>query len=110
VHAVVRLRRPAQAVQEGFERTIAEAGLTGVREIFWPDRMQRVESRVFDGTMLRHGNRVEGPAIVELPFTSIPVAGGQALECDAFGNFMLRLDGSAPYGSGFARSPQGAAV
>lgn len=110
VHAVVRLRRPAQAVQEGFERTIAEAGLTGVREIFWPDRMQRVQSRVFDGTMLRHGNRVEGPAIVELPFTSIPVAAGQVLECDAFGNFVLRLDGSAAYGSGFARSPQGAAV
>ena len=76
-----------------------EAGRLGTREIFWPDRMERIESTVFDGGRLRHGNRVEGPAIVELPFTSIPVGVGQALECDAFGNFVLRLDrpaGSAP--------------
>jgi N-methylhydantoinase A len=67
-------------------------------------------STVFDGTKLRHGNRVEGPAIVELPFTSIPVSAGQALECDAFGNFVLRLDGQVGQVPGFARSPQGAAV
>jgi N-methylhydantoinase A len=110
VHAVVRLHRPEQAVQEGFEPTIAEVGGLGTREIFWPDRMQRLASRVFDGTKLRHGNRLEGPAIVELPFTSIPVAAGQALECDAFGNFVLSLDGQVGQVSGFARSPQGATV
>ena len=54
--------------------------------------MERVESEVFDGTKLRHGNRIEGPAVVELPYTSMPVGVDQALECDAFGNFVLRLD------------------
>jgi N-methylhydantoinase A len=92
VHAVVRLHRPAQAVEKGYKRTVAEAGKLGTRPIFWPDRMEWVDSAVFDGTQLRHGNRVEGPALVELPFTSIPVSAEQALECDAFGNFVLRLD------------------
>lgn len=92
VHAVVRLHRPAQAVEKGFEKVLPGACRLGTREIFWPDRMERVESAVFDGTRLLHGNRIEGPAIVELPFTSVPVGVDQALECDAFGNFVLRLD------------------
>jgi N-methylhydantoinase A len=92
VHAVVRLHRPAQAVDKGFNKVLSEAGRLSTREIFWPDRMERIESAVFDGTQLRHGNRIEGPAVVELPFTSIPVGVNQALECDAFGNFALHLD------------------
>jgi N-methylhydantoinase A/oxoprolinase/acetone carboxylase beta subunit len=65
--------------------------------------MERMESAVFDGTRLRHGNRVDGPAIVELPFTSIAVALGQTLECDAFGDFVLRLDQQRDRASGHPR-------
>ena len=60
--------------------------------------MERLESAVFDGTKLRHGDRVVGPAIVELPFTSIPVGVDQILESDAFGDFVLRLDQLADRG------------
>jgi N-methylhydantoinase A len=92
VHAVVRLHRPAHAVERGFKKTVPEVARRGSRRVFWPDAMEPMESTILDGTMLRHGNRVAGPAIVELPFTSIPVALGQVLECDAFGDFVLRLD------------------
>ncbi len=64
--------------------------------------MERFESEVFDGRELRHGHRIPGPAVVELPYTSVAVGVGQALECDAFGNFVLGLDrsqGAAGYGS-----------
>jgi N-methylhydantoinase A len=92
IHAVVRLHRPAQAVEKTFKKPVPHAGCLGAREIFWPDRMERLESEVFDGRELRHGNRIFGPAVVELPYTSIAVGVGQALDCDAFGNFVLRLD------------------
>ena len=52
--------------------------------------MERLESEVYDGGELRHGNRIEGPAVVELPYTSIAVGVDQSLECDAFGNFVLQ--------------------
>jgi N-methylhydantoinase A len=93
VHAVARLERPAQAVEKGFEKTLPAEARVGSRQIFWPDRMERLESEVLDGSRLHQGNRVNGPAIVELPFTSIAVGVGQSLEGDAFGNFVLRLDG-----------------
>ncbi len=92
VHAVVRLQRPAQAVEKSFTKTVATAGRLGTREIFWPDRMERLESEVFDGREIRYGNRIAGPAVVELPYTSVAVGVDQMLECDAFGNFLLRLD------------------
>ncbi|MBN1628850.1 MAG: hydantoinase/oxoprolinase family protein, partial [Thermoleophilia bacterium] len=92
IHAVVRLHRPAQAVEKAFSKSIAAAGRLGTREIFWPDRMERLESEVLDGREIRHGNRIAGPAVVELPYTSVAVGVDQMLECDAFGNFLLRLD------------------
>ena len=92
IHAVVRLQRPPQATETDFSQAIPDAARLGTREIFWPDRMERLESPIYDGVRLHHGNRVEGPAIVELPFTSIPVGVDQVLECDAFGNLMLHLE------------------
>jgi N-methylhydantoinase A len=92
IHAVVRLHRPTQAVERGFKKPVATTGRLGKREIFWPDRMERLESEVFDGREIRHGNRIAGPAVVELPYTTVAVGVDQMLECDAFGNFLLRLD------------------
>ncbi len=92
VHAVVRLKRPTQSVQQGSDEAVPAAARLGSREVFWPDRMARATSGVFDGTRVRAGNRIEGPAIVELPFTSIPIADGQVLERDSLGDFVLHLD------------------
>ncbi len=92
VRAVVRLQRPAQAAERAIEKPAAEAGRLGSREIFWPDRMERLESEVYDGRELRFGHRVLGPAVVELPYTSIAVGVDQSLECDPFGNFVLSLE------------------
>jgi N-methylhydantoinase A len=92
IHAVVRLSRPDQAVEKASRKPLPRVGRLGTREIFWPDHMGRLESEVFDGRQLRHGNRVPGPAVIELPYTSIAVGVGQTLDCDVFGNFVLRLN------------------
>lgn len=92
VRAVERLRRPLQAVEETGGGSPAARARLGSRAIYWPDRMERLDSRIFDGRLLRCGDGVAGPAVVELPFTSIAVGAGQVLECDAFGDFVLRFD------------------
>jgi Hydantoinase/oxoprolinase C-terminal domain len=89
---------------------VPAAARLGVREIFWPDRMERIKSEVFDGRELRHGNRIPGPAVVELPYTSIVVGVDQALDCDAFGNFVLRLDQLAAHSAGYATTHRPAAT
>jgi N-methylhydantoinase A len=93
IRAVVRLHRPAQATENGSRRQAANAEQLGTRDIFWPDLMQRLQSQIFDGRKVRHGARILGPAVVELPYTSIAVGVDQALERDAFGNFVLSLGG-----------------
>ena len=44
---------------------------------------------VFDGLALRHGNRLEGPALVEQPTTTIVLPPGFVLECDRYDNYLL---------------------
>ncbi len=66
-----------------------EAARTGERAVHFGDGF--VTTPVFAGPRLGAGVRVEGPAIVEEPFTVIVVAPGQHLTLDASGTFELRV-------------------
>lgn len=46
---------------------------------------------VFDGERLGAGARLDGPAIAELPMTTVIVPPGWRLECDRHGSFVLEL-------------------
>jgi N-methylhydantoinase A/acetophenone carboxylase len=48
----------------------------GARLAFWPEHGDLRETNVYDGAALRPGNVVEGPALVETPFTTIVVPPG----------------------------------
>ena len=51
------------------------------------------EARVFDRLALGRGARLDGPAIVEQPDTTVLVPGGHVGEVDRFGNLRLRREG-----------------
>src|SRR5206468_3048796 len=51
------------------------------------------EARVFDRAALGCGARLEGPAIVEQPDTTVLVPGAHLGEVDRFGNLLLRREG-----------------
>jgi len=89
VRAVCALRHPEQKARVWAGEKIDERAVLAPRLIYWPDLMAERESLMFDGRFLEYGNCVRGPAVVELPFTSIPVGLGQELVCDAFGNLEL---------------------
>jgi N-methylhydantoinase A len=65
----------------------AGAALKGRRPAF-VERAPR-EVPVYDGTRLRHGNRLVGPAIVEEPTTTILVLPDWQLAVDRYGNCLL---------------------
>jgi N-methylhydantoinase A len=60
-------------------------------EVFWPDTMRRLSTTVVDGTTLDPTDTHVGPALIELPHTTVAVAPGQHLTADAFGNLVLKL-------------------
>jgi N-methylhydantoinase A len=51
------------------------------------------EARVFDRAALGHGARLEGPAVVEQPDTTVLLPGGHVGEVDRFGNLIIRREG-----------------
>jgi N-methylhydantoinase A len=50
-----------------------------------------VSTPVYDGPKMRVGHRVEGPAIIEEPFTTIVLHPGQTASLDRFGNYRIAI-------------------
>jgi N-methylhydantoinase A len=62
-------------------------------EVFWPELGRRVTTTVHDGSGLAEGVTVEGPALVELPHTTVPVPIGAVLVAEA-GHLRMSLPSS----------------
>ncbi len=67
----------------------ASAALKGRRKAYFGGRW--VSTPIYDGRLLRARQSLEGPAIVEEPFTTIVVYPGQSLRLDARGNYHLAV-------------------
>jgi N-methylhydantoinase A len=62
-----------------------------VRQVYWAEEHAWVPTAVHDGTTLRAGDTLHGPAVVELPHTTVAVAASHRLTVDAAGNLVLDL-------------------
>jgi N-methylhydantoinase A len=69
--------------------TDADATRKGTRRAYWGTGF--VDTPVYDGLALAPGVEIEGPALVEEPFTVVVVPPGARLTLDTLGNFELRL-------------------
>jgi N-methylhydantoinase A len=67
----------------------AEHARTGGRPAFFSELGGFAETPVYDGAALAPGNALGGPAIVELPTTTIAVRPGQRLAMDAYRSFVV---------------------
>ncbi len=98
---LVNLRLAATATTP--KPTVAPAPLTGpapgegarkeARGVFFAELDDFVATEIYDGEGLTPGNALSGPAIVELPATTIVVRPGQRLSVDAYRNFVVERDG-----------------
>jgi N-methylhydantoinase A len=70
-------------------RTTARAAI-GTVPVFWPDAGERLATTVYDGRVFTDGGEITGPALVELPHTTIAVPRAASLTADR-GHFRLLL-------------------
>ena len=67
----------------------ASKATKGSRRAYWGESW--IDTPVYDGERLGAGARVEGPALIEEPFTVIVLPPGAAAELDATGNFVIAV-------------------
>ena len=77
--------------KESFSGVDASRSLKGKRPVFLPSRKTFENIDVYDGDKLGFGNRVTGPAIVEQKNTTVFVPSMFDIECDAYGNYLMKL-------------------
>jgi N-methylhydantoinase A len=80
-----RTDKPAQPASVG--STPAEKAVKGSRPVYFGTGY--LEATVYDGPVLAAGSRIQGPALVEEPFTVVVVGPGQSLTLDAQGTYHL---------------------
>jgi N-methylhydantoinase A len=69
--------------------TAADSARTGTRPAYFGDGF--VDATVFDGARLGPGAEVQGPALIEEPFTVVVVPPGGRARLDDSGNYQLEL-------------------
>lgn len=63
----------------------------GYRQVHWREKGRYRRTAVYDGTRLGAGTVVEGPAIVQMPETTIVVRPDNIGRLDRYGNFILTV-------------------
>jgi N-methylhydantoinase A len=67
------------------------AASIGRRRVYWWEATDFLDTPVLDGDRLAPGQEVNGPAIIELPHTTMPVRPGQTAHLDEYGNIVLNV-------------------
>src|SRR5262249_20225450 len=94
-----RLRASAQTPQPKLVPTrdltdaIPAAARRGSRAIWCAGLKRTADTPIFDGALLKPGNAITGPTVIETTDTTVVVHPGKTLRVDAFGNFEIDLKG-----------------
>ncbi len=88
----VELRLPRAPFEQGavFEKKPPEEAIKGERECYWEALPGLAETKIYDWSMLKTGNEIQGPAIIESKTTTIVVEPGWSSEMDEYRNVVLR--------------------
>jgi N-methylhydantoinase A len=91
VDAVGLVAKPRLTAQDTKEGDISKA-LKGKRKIYFtrPDR-KFVDTPVYDYGLLGAGAGIEGPAVIELPFTTTLVPAGSRVTVDEYLNLVMEI-------------------
>ena len=87
---LIGVRRPIELERIPSDGSAAGTALKGKRAAFFEELKEYVETPIYDGSRMRPGHVITGPAIVEEPETTIVVCPGQALELDPCQAYIIR--------------------
>ena len=77
--------------EEKYDQENPAKALKKKRKVYLPQKKTFEEVPVYDGHKLRHGNRIEGPAIIEQVNTTTFVTPEFNVLCDKFGSYTMFL-------------------
>ncbi len=92
VQAVGLTTKPSYR-QQAWAGEASGHAIKGQRAVYIPETKAFVTVPVFDGHRLAHGNRVQGPAMIEQETTAIFISNGYDCVVDALGSFALYAKG-----------------
>ncbi len=92
VQALGRSDKPAYP-EEPWAGKDASAALKGERSVYVPEDNAFSTVPVYDGHKIKHGNLIEGPAMIEEDTTAIFVSRAYGCVCDKFGSFAIYRKG-----------------
>jgi N-methylhydantoinase A len=87
-----RVRKPAVVERDAADA--ADGAARASRDVYWEELSSRAPTTVLDGSLLRPGDTLSGPAIVELPDTTIAVRPGSGIAIDRYGNAVVTREGA----------------
>jgi N-methylhydantoinase A len=93
VTAIGQGKRPTLRSRQGLENSVPAAATA--RPVYWAEAAALVDTPVYSGATLRPGHRLNGPAVVEYPHTTIALHPGHCAHVDEFGNVVIRLESKA---------------
>lgn len=80
------------AVTAPTAEAVPAAGAPAQRRVFWPERGEWLETAVIDGAVLRPGDELAGPVVIEQPGTSVAVPPDSRARVDPLFNLLITLD------------------
>jgi len=81
----------SQAVPEPLADKNPAHARTGKRRVYWDNETRWQATDVYDVNRLLPGNEIEGPALVDMFRSTVPVYAGQRLRMDAWRNLIVEL-------------------
>lgn len=85
-----RVVKPSFKEQPREEKDVSKY-VKGKRDVFFEEAGSFVATPIYDGDAMKHGNLVEGPAIVEQRTTTIVVPPGYTVEVTKHGDFLMQV-------------------
>ncbi len=82
----IELAEIARRSQDGPQRASK-----GSRRVYWWEIEEFADTPIFDADKLSFGDEISGPAILELPHTTVPVRPRQTATIDRYGNLVLNV-------------------
>jgi N-methylhydantoinase A len=88
---VIGKRRPFRLTKQRFSWKNPSAALKRKRRVYFKESGGFVVTPCYDGDKLRHGNVIQGPAIIEEKKTTVVVPPRSRVTVDAYENYLVTL-------------------
>jgi N-methylhydantoinase A len=88
---MVEIRKFERKVELGSESIPSQQALKQRRKVYFSRNRPPVDTNIYNGSLLKSGNKVEGPAVIDLLGTSIVVDENQTVRKTEHGDYIIHI-------------------